>query len=63
MTQQNIDDLKRATAMRVSITVDSDNGNKSVAIKREDFLKVKAYLQVHPTATFDIPVTDGGILK
>lgn len=63
MTQQNIDDLKRATAMRVSITVDSDNGNKSVAIKREDFLKVKAYLQVHPTATFDIPVTNGGILK
>ena len=32
-----------------------------VAIKRDNFLKLKASIQVHPKVNFDMQVTDGGV--
>ena len=58
----DIEALKKCTKMRVSIMVATTN-HEHVAIKRNDFLKLSAFIQVHPTAKIDIVVTENGIMK
>lgn len=49
-------------AKSLHLTLRIDTQNKHVTIRRSDFLKIKAYLQVRPTVDIDIAVTDNGIL-
>ncbi len=56
LDQNDIEALNKATTLRVSLMVGSNN--KHVAVKKDDYLKLKAYIQIHPTVDFDIDVND-----
>ena len=60
-TASEIKKIPQAKKMRVNLLVGSNN--KHVQIRRNDMLKLKAYLQVHPVADFDIEVSNNGLLK
>ncbi len=51
--------------MKLKMVTPLEPGNASqhcfVAIKRDNFLKLKASIQVHPKVNFDMQVTDGGV--
>lgn len=56
LDEDDIEALNKATTLKVSIMVGSNN--KHVAVKKDDYLKIKAFIQIHPTVDFDISVTD-----
>lgn len=60
LNEDQLDLLKKAKTMRLKVKMDSNN--KHVQLKRSDFLTLKLYLIVSPSASFDIPVTNGGII-
>lgn len=49
-------------AKTLTVTLRIDTQDKHVTIRRSDYLKIKAYLQVHPSVDIDIAVTNDGIL-
>ena len=62
--------LKEARTLRVELALSSgsnpnipNNPNTMVAVQRTNSLKVKASIQVHPSATIDIPITNSGIIN
>lgn len=58
--KNELDKFHQARTMRV--TLRTDTNGKHVTIRRDDFLRIKGYLMVHPTVDIDISVTDNGIL-
>lgn len=52
--------LKRGRKIRVTLAVSS--GEHKVAVQRTNTLRLKASVQVHPSASFDIPITEDGVL-
>ena len=57
LDKTKLDQLNNSKYLRVEITVDSrDNQGalKHVAVKRSDFLNMRAYLKVHPAINVDI---------
>lgn len=54
-------DLRRSKKIRFNLIMATCD--KHVTIKHSDFLDIKVYLQLHPSASIDIPVTDNGLLK
>lgn len=49
--------LNEAKGMRFDLGIATNDGH--AAIKRDDFLRLKAHLKVHPTISIDIPLTGG----
>ena len=60
LDQKDLDKLNKARNLKVILTTDTNN--KHVTIRREDFLKIKAYLQLHPVVDIDVTVSENGIL-
>ena len=60
LVNSDLDKLDRAKNIHLTMRTDTDN--KHVTMRRSDFLKIKAYLQVKPSVDVDIPITDNGIL-
>lgn len=60
-TASEIDLLAQAKKIRVNLLVGSNS--KHVQIRKDDKLKIKAYLQVHPSVSFDVEVLENGLLK
>nr|MBR1549671.1 hypothetical protein [Bacteroidales bacterium] len=58
--QAELNMLDEARVMKVTLVTDTDS--KHVTIRRDDFLRLKAYLMVRPTVDVNISVTDNGIL-
>lgn len=52
LNRSDIENLNNSKYLRVNIRVNSNN--KHVAVKKSDMLKIKAYLQIHPTVGIDI---------
>lgn len=52
LTRNELDMMKQARSMNVKITLDSNS--KHVVVRTDDFLKIKAYLQIHPQVNIDI---------
>ena len=44
-------------------TGDANAAGHTVAIRREDYLKIKVYLQLHPSAFVDVRLTNQGLIK
>ena len=62
ITDEQLDIINQARILQLRLHLRTANG-EHVAIKRDDFLRVKAYIQVQPDISFDIPVVDNGILN
>lgn len=60
LDNNDIDKLSKAKILKVVLKTDSNN--KHVAIRRSDYLKVRAYLITKPSVNIDAPITNGGIL-
>lgn len=60
MNRQRLNQLRNAKKIRFDMTMSTIG--KHVAIRREDYLKIKVYLKLRPKATIDIPVTDHGYI-
>ena len=59
LSKTDIEKLKESKYLRVNVTVDSRDDNnmlRHVTVKRSDYLKLKAYLQVHPTVDIDVQI-------
>lgn len=56
----DIDKLSQAKTLRLKLKVDTQN--KHVCVRREDYMKFKAYLVTNPAVSIDIPITNNGIL-
>ena len=49
-------------ARTMKVTLKTDTNGKHVTIKRDDFLRIKAFLMIRPTVDVNISITDNGIL-
>ena len=48
--------LRKSKKIRFNLNLAT--GNKHVSIRHDDYLKIKVYLQLHPSADIDIPIHD-----
>ncbi len=55
MNRERLNQLRRAKKIRFTMVMSTCN--KHVTIRRSDFLGIKVYLRLHPTAEIDIPVS------
>lgn len=60
MNRQRLEQLRRAKKIRFDMLMTT--GNKHVTIRRSDFLGIKIYLKLHPSAEIDIPIS-GAIMN
>ena len=60
---QRLEDLKKTRKIGFNLTLATGDPNSTVAMRKDDFLYIKAFVMVHPKATADIPLTNQGILK
>ena len=51
-----LQNLRRSKKIRFSLVLAT--GNKHVSIRHNDYLKIKVYLQLHPSVRIDIPIND-----
>lgn len=64
LDEQRLRDLKKARRIGFKFAVSTkNNGTNHVAIRRTDYLSIKAFVMVHPQASVDITVTNQGLLK
>lgn len=61
LNRDRLDDLSRARKMKVRLGMGTNR--QLVDIKRTDKLAIKAFVVLHPAATFDIAVTESGLLS
>lgn len=54
MNRQRLQQLRNAKKIRFDMLMAT--GNKNVTIRRSDYLKIKVYLRLHPSAEIDIPI-------
>lgn len=54
LNSADLDKIKEAKTMKVILTLGSNN--KHVLVDKDDYLKMRAYLLVHPTANIDISI-------
>ncbi len=55
-----LDRMKRTRHLRFDMTLYTGDGH--VKIRKTDYLKVKAFVKLHPSLGIDIPVVDDGLL-
>ena len=60
--EQRLRDLKKTRKIGFNLSL-ATAGTGTVAIRRDDYLYVKAYVMVHATANADIPLTNQGLIK
>lgn len=61
--EQRLKDLQKTKKIGLNFAIGTGNGTATVAIRRDDFMFIKAFVMVHPSATADIPLTNQGIIK
>lgn len=61
VNSQKLELLPQARKLRIGLAMSTGPGK--VAVQRTNSLKVKASIQVHPSAEIDIPVTNDGFIK
>ena len=62
LNKQKLEALKDCKKLKIDVNIATPNdasGTKIVAIKRTDNLRMKIFLQVHPSVNIDIPITGG----
>ena len=60
--EQRLRDLKKTRKIGFNLSL-ATAGTGTAAIRRDDYLYVKAYVMVHATANADIPLTNQGLIK
>lgn len=60
---QRLQDLKLTKKIGFNLAIGTGNGAGTVAMRRDDFMFIKAFVMVHPIATADIPLTNQGLIK
>lgn len=63
LNEQRLRDLKQTKKIGFNFVLGTDNGPNNVAIRRDDYLNIKAYIMVHPQANINIPLTNQGLIK
>ena len=63
INEQRLEDLKLTKKIGFNLAIGTGNGAGTVAIRRDDFMFIKAFVMVHPTASADIPLTNQGLIK
>lgn len=61
LNQDKLLKLKKARKLHMGLALSTGDGK--VTVQRSNSLKVKASIQVHPSVTVDIPITDSPILN
>lgn len=56
LNSQSLEDLSKAKKIKIDLGVSTNDNGQHVSIMKDDFLKLKAYVKIHPSATFDIPI-------
>ena len=56
-----LNNLRRSKKIRFNLIMAT--GGRHVSIRHDDYLRIKVYLQLHPSATIDVPIVDHGLLK
>ena len=59
LNSEKLELLKQGRTIRMGLAMST--GTHRVAVQRTNSLKVKASIQVHPSATIDIPLTEDGV--
>ena len=60
LNSEKLELLKQGRTIRMGLAMST--GTHRVAVQRSNSLKVKASIQVHPSASIDIPLSDDGVL-
>ncbi|MCR5588166.1 MAG: hypothetical protein K6F72_00975 [Bacteroidales bacterium] len=60
---QRLRDLKKTRKIGFNLAIATGSSTGTVSMRRSDFLYIKAFVMVHPTATADIPLTNQGLIK
>lgn len=61
LTGSDLDNLRHSRTLRLRAALYSHDNY--VAIRHDDYLRIKASLQAAITAKFEFPVTENGLLK
>ena len=61
LNSEKLELLKHGRTIRMGLAMST--GANRVAVQRSNSLKVKASIQVHPSASFDIPLTNDGVFN
>lgn len=61
INEQRLKDIKNTKKISFGLKL-ATGGTSTVRIRRTDFLFIKAFIMVHPTATADIPLTNQGLM-
>lgn len=56
LNTQSLEDLSNAKKIKIDLGVSTNDNDQHVSIMKDDFLKLRAYVKLHPSATFDIPI-------
>ena len=56
LNTQSLEDLSNAKKIKIDLGVSTNDNDQHVSIMKDDFLKMRAYVKLHPSATFDIPI-------
>lgn len=56
LNSQSLIDLSNAKKIKIDLGISTNDNGHHVSIEKEDFLKLRAYVKIHPSATFDIPL-------
>ena len=59
LNSEKLELLKQGRTIRMGLAMST--GTHRVAVQRSNSLKVKASIQVHPSASIDIPLSDDGV--
>lgn len=63
-TELNANDIKKLSESKVmKVFLNIDSGSKHVVVDKDDYLKVQAYLMIHPTTGIDIEISSNGLMK
>lgn len=60
---QRLRDLKKTRKIGFNLAIATGSSTGTVSMRRSDFLYIKAFVMVHPTATADIPLSNQGLIK
>lgn len=56
LNSESIVDLSHAKKIKIDLGISTNDNGHHVSIMKDDFLKLRAYVKIHPSATFDIPI-------
>ena len=60
---QRLNDLKQTRKIGFNLTLATGSATSTVAMRNDDYLYIKAFVMVHPSASADITITNQGLIK